>query len=130
MAAAARAGLLLRVSDQIVLAPGAAEQAAGILAGLPQPFTTAEARKALGSTRRVVIPLLEYLDTGRRHAAAARRPAARQGSLTGSAGGCRRRGWRTGTRPRSAGSAGGSPAAIQRASTAAVAGAFRMPVRK
>jgi selenocysteine-specific elongation factor len=62
VAAAARAGLLLRVSDQIVLAPGAAEQAAGILAGLPQPFTTAEARKALGSTRRVVIPLLEYLD--------------------------------------------------------------------
>jgi selenocysteine-specific elongation factor len=62
VAAAARAGLLLRVSDQIVLAPGAAEQAAGILAGLPQPFTTAEARKALGSTRRVVIPLLEHLD--------------------------------------------------------------------
>jgi selenocysteine-specific elongation factor len=62
VAAAARAGLLLRISDQIVLAPGAAEQAAGILAGLPQPFTTAEARKALGSTRRVVIPLLEYLD--------------------------------------------------------------------
>ena len=49
VAAAARAGLLLRFSDQIVLAPGAAEQAAGILAGLPQPFTTAEARKALGS---------------------------------------------------------------------------------
>jgi len=62
VAAAARAGLLLRVSDQIVLAPGAAEEAAGVLAGLPQPFTTAEARKALGSTRRVVIPLLEYLD--------------------------------------------------------------------
>ena len=62
VAAAARAGLLLRISDQIVLAPGAAEQAAGILAGLPQPFTTAEARQALGSTRRVVIPLLEYLD--------------------------------------------------------------------
>jgi selenocysteine-specific elongation factor len=62
VAAAARAGLLLRVSEQIVLAPGAAARATGILAGLPQPFTTAEARKALGSTRRVVIPLLEYLD--------------------------------------------------------------------
>ena len=27
-----------------------------------QPFTTAEARQALGTTRRVAIPLLEYLD--------------------------------------------------------------------
>jgi len=62
LAAAARAGLLLRVSEQIVLAPGAEAEAARILAGLPQPFTTAEARHALGTTRRVAIPLLEYLD--------------------------------------------------------------------
>jgi selenocysteine-specific elongation factor len=60
--AAARAGLLLRVSEQIVLAPGAETEAARALAGLPQPFTTAEARQALGTTRRVAIPLLEYLD--------------------------------------------------------------------
>ena len=60
--AAARAGLLLRVAEQIVLAPGAAAEAARALAGLPQPFTTAEARQALGTTRRVAIPLLEYLD--------------------------------------------------------------------
>jgi len=62
VAAAARAGLLLRISEGIVLAPGAVEEAAGILAGLPQPFTAAEARQALKTTRRVVIPLLEYLD--------------------------------------------------------------------
>ena len=62
IAAAARAGLLLRVTEQIVLAPGAKAEAARILAGLPQPFTTAEARQALGTTRRVAIPLLEYLD--------------------------------------------------------------------
>jgi selenocysteine-specific elongation factor len=31
------------------------------LAGLPQPFTVAEAKRALG-TQRVVIPLLECLD--------------------------------------------------------------------
>jgi selenocysteine-specific elongation factor len=62
LAAAGRAGLLLRVSEAIVLAPGADEQAAGILAGLPAPFTTAQARQALGTTRRVAIPLLEYLD--------------------------------------------------------------------
>ena len=62
IAAAARAGLLLRVSEQVVLAPGAQARAAEVLAGLPQPFTTAEARQALGTTRRVAIPLLEYLD--------------------------------------------------------------------
>ncbi|HEY4464698.1 MAG TPA: SelB C-terminal domain-containing protein, partial [Streptosporangiaceae bacterium] len=31
----------------------------------PQPFTTAEARKALDTTRRVAIPLLEFLDRAR-----------------------------------------------------------------
>jgi selenocysteine-specific elongation factor len=62
IAAAARAGLLLRVNEQIVLAPGAQAEAARVLAGLPQPFTTAEARQALATTRRVAIPLLEYLD--------------------------------------------------------------------
>jgi len=62
IAAAARAGVLLRVTEQVVLAPDAQAQAARILAALPQPFTTAEARQALGTTRRVAIPLLEYLD--------------------------------------------------------------------
>ncbi len=65
IAAAARAGLLLRVSDQVVLAPGADGEAARALAELPQPFTTAEARQALRTTRRVAIPLLEYLDRAR-----------------------------------------------------------------
>jgi selenocysteine-specific elongation factor len=65
IAAAARAGLLLRITDQIVLAPGADAEAARRLAGLPQPFTTAQARSVLGSTRRVVIPLLEHLDRAR-----------------------------------------------------------------
>ena len=65
IAAAARAGLLLRVSEQVVLAPGADTDAAAVLARLPQPFTTAEARQALGTTRRVAIPLLEYLDRAR-----------------------------------------------------------------
>jgi selenocysteine-specific elongation factor len=62
IAAAARAGLVLRVTEQIVLAPDARAEAARILAGLPQPFTAAEARQALGTTRRVAIPLLEDLD--------------------------------------------------------------------
>jgi selenocysteine-specific elongation factor len=32
------------------------------LARLDQPFTASEARRALGTTRRIAIPLLEHLD--------------------------------------------------------------------
>ena len=65
LATAARAGLLLRVADLVVLAPGAAKQAAARLAELDQPFTTSQARQALRTSRRVAIPLLEYLDRAR-----------------------------------------------------------------
>ena len=65
LATAARAGLLLRVADLVVLAPGAAKQAAETLAELDQPFTTSQARQALRTSRRVAIPLLEYLDRAR-----------------------------------------------------------------
>ncbi len=66
LAAAARGGLLLRVADQVVLAPGADDKAIAILANLPQPFTMSQARQALGTTRRVAVPLLEYLERTRR----------------------------------------------------------------
>ena len=59
---AARAGRLLHLGDGIVLLPGADEQAVEVLATLDQPFTTSEARSALGTTRRVVLPLLQHLD--------------------------------------------------------------------
>jgi selenocysteine-specific elongation factor len=65
LAAVARAGLLLRVADTVVLAAGAGPEAARRLAELDQPFTTSQARQALGTTRRVAIPLLEYLDRAR-----------------------------------------------------------------
>ena len=65
LAAAARAGLLLRVAELVVLAPGADKEAARALGELPQPFTTSQARQALGTSRRVAIPLLEYLDRAR-----------------------------------------------------------------
>jgi selenocysteine-specific elongation factor len=65
LAVAARHGALLRLSDQVVLAPDAGSQAARILAGIDQPFTTSQARTALRSTRRTVIPLLEHLDRQR-----------------------------------------------------------------
>jgi selenocysteine-specific elongation factor len=65
LATAARVGLLLRIADLIVLAPGADKEAARLLAALEQPFTTSRARQALHTSRRVAIPLLEYLDRAR-----------------------------------------------------------------
>jgi selenocysteine-specific elongation factor len=62
VARAARSGRLLRLSDAIVLLPDAVDRARGMLAGLRQPFTTAEARVALDTSRRVAVPLLEHLD--------------------------------------------------------------------
>ncbi len=63
MAAAERAGRLLRLRDGVVLLPSAPALAMRELARLTQPFTTSQARQALGTTRRVAIPLLEHLDT-------------------------------------------------------------------
>jgi selenocysteine-specific elongation factor len=63
IAAAVRAGELIRISEQVVLAPGADVAAAAILARLEQPFTAAQARQALDTTRRTAIPLLEFLDS-------------------------------------------------------------------
>lgn len=62
LAAAVRAGRLTRVADGVVLGPDAFTRAAAILATLPQPFTVSDARRALGTTRRVAVPLLERLD--------------------------------------------------------------------
>ena len=62
LAAAERAGRIIRLDGDIVLLPTAPALAMRTLAGLAQPFTTSAARQALGSTRRVIIPLLEHLD--------------------------------------------------------------------
>ncbi len=62
LAAAERAGRLLRLADGVVLLPSGPARAMRVLAGLPQPFTTSQARQALSTTRRVAIPLLEHLD--------------------------------------------------------------------
>lgn len=62
LAAAVAAGALLRIGDAVVLLPGADARAAAVLRELPQPFTLSEARKALDTTRRVAVPLLEFLD--------------------------------------------------------------------
>ncbi|MFI7218665.1 selenocysteine-specific translation elongation factor [Micromonospora maritima] len=60
--AAVRAGALLRLAENVVLLPGAPDDAVRVLAGLPQPFTLSAARQALDTTRRVAVPLLELLD--------------------------------------------------------------------
>ncbi|WP_208317882.1 selenocysteine-specific translation elongation factor, partial [Dermatophilus congolensis] len=62
IAAAVRLGRLIDLGDNIVLTPRAPALAMRELATLPQPFTTSQARQKLGTTRRVIIPLLEELD--------------------------------------------------------------------
>ncbi len=62
LAAAERVGRVLRLSDDVVLLPSAPDVAMVLLRQLAQPFTTSAARAAMGTTRRVAIPLLEHLD--------------------------------------------------------------------
>jgi selenocysteine-specific elongation factor len=65
LAAAVRAGRLTRIADGVVLGPDVFDRAAEVLQKLPQPFTVSEAKRALGTTRRVAVPLLEQLDARR-----------------------------------------------------------------
>jgi selenocysteine-specific elongation factor len=62
LAAAVRSGQLVRIADGVYLAPGIAEQARARLAGIDQPFTVSQARQAWGTSRRVAVPLMEWLD--------------------------------------------------------------------
>jgi selenocysteine-specific elongation factor len=66
LGAVVRAGELIRIADGIYLHPDAPDRAVEVLATLEQPFTVSAARQALGTTRRVAVPLLELLArTGR-----------------------------------------------------------------
>jgi selenocysteine-specific elongation factor len=62
LGAAAAAGAILLLPGDIALLPTAPDLAAERLRELPQPFTLSAARQALGTTRRVAVPLLEHLD--------------------------------------------------------------------
>lgn len=62
LTAAVRAGALARVADGIYVLPAALASVPDVLARLPQPFTVSAAREALGTTRRVAVPLMELLD--------------------------------------------------------------------
>jgi selenocysteine-specific elongation factor len=62
LAAAVRSGHLVRIADGVYLAPGIAAEARRRLAGVAQPFSLSEARQAWGTSRRVAVPLMEWLD--------------------------------------------------------------------
>ena len=62
LGALAASGAVLRLPGDVVLLPDAPQLAAERLRSLPQPFTLSSARQALGTTRRVAVPLLEHLD--------------------------------------------------------------------
>lgn len=59
--ACVRSGRLIRLAADVVLLPAALEAALVALSRLDQPFTAGEARQALGTSRKVIVPLLEYL---------------------------------------------------------------------
>ncbi|WP_327371714.1 selenocysteine-specific translation elongation factor [Streptomyces sp. NBC_01217] len=62
LATAVRHGAVLRLAEQVVLLPDAPRLAADRLSELDQPFTVGTASRALDTTRRVTIPLLEHCD--------------------------------------------------------------------
>jgi selenocysteine-specific elongation factor len=55
-------GRLVSLARGVYAGPAVIDRAVAVLAGLPSPFTTSQARQALGISRRVVVPLLEFLD--------------------------------------------------------------------
>ena len=65
LATAERLGRILCLGD-VVLGPEAPDRAVDRLRMLPQPFTLSQARRALDTTRRVAVPLLEHLDAAAR----------------------------------------------------------------
>jgi selenocysteine-specific elongation factor len=62
LGAAVRAGLVVQLAENVIVRAGVAQRAAEVLARLPDPFTVSEARRALDTSRRVAVPLLELLD--------------------------------------------------------------------
>ena len=65
LAAAVRTGRLTRIAAGVVLGPDVFDRAAEVLKTLPEPFTVSDARRALGTSRRVAVPLLQQLDARR-----------------------------------------------------------------
>ena len=62
LAAAADRGLVTRLGG-VVLSGDAVDRAAAVVRALDQPFSVGEAARAMGTSRRVAVPLLERLDS-------------------------------------------------------------------
>ncbi|WP_232797050.1 selenocysteine-specific translation elongation factor [Blastococcus atacamensis] len=62
LAAAVRGGQLVKIGEGVYLAPGVDGVARTRLGTLAQPFTLSQARQAWGTSRRVAVPLMEWLD--------------------------------------------------------------------
>jgi selenocysteine-specific elongation factor len=62
LAAAVRGGQLVRITDGVYLAPGIGSVARERLTAIDQPFSLSQARQAWGTSRRVAVPLMEWLD--------------------------------------------------------------------
>ncbi|GAA4684176.1 selenocysteine-specific translation elongation factor [Pseudonocardia yuanmonensis] len=61
LAALVRAGELVELARGVVLLPDAPDRAVAVLRTIGPVFTLSEARQALGTSRRVAVPLLELL---------------------------------------------------------------------
>ena len=57
-----REGRLVRISDHLVYLPEQIEELLARLGDLPERFTVAAFRDAMGLTRKYAVPLLEWLD--------------------------------------------------------------------
>ncbi|RBY94761.1 selenocysteine-specific translation elongation factor [Blastococcus sp. TBT05-19] len=62
LAAAVRSGQLVKVGEGVFLTPEVEGVARNRLATIAQPFTLSQARQAWGTSRRVAVPLMEWLD--------------------------------------------------------------------
>jgi selenocysteine-specific elongation factor len=62
LGAVVRSGQLVRIAEGIYLAPGIEDEARARLVAIAQPFTLSQARQAWGTSRRVAVPLMEWLD--------------------------------------------------------------------
>jgi selenocysteine-specific elongation factor len=60
--AAASAGLVVRVSKELVFSPELVARAGSIVRAAPGGITVSEFREALGTTRKYALPLLEHFD--------------------------------------------------------------------
>jgi selenocysteine-specific elongation factor len=60
--AAAREGLVVRITPDLVVTPGLAERSERIVRSAADGITVSAFREILGTSRKYAVPLLEWLD--------------------------------------------------------------------